>query len=121
MKPEDYPLLLTEPSLNVRVGREKTTQIMFKSFFVPAMYIDIQGVLALYASGLTTGFVLDFGHNDTSTLPAYESCGIKDTIYRRLNWMGETLIDYLMKILTERGYSFTHVMLLLTFEKKLTF
>ena len=109
MKPEDYPLLLTEPPLNARVSREKTTQVMFETFFVPAMYIAIQAVLALYASGLTTGFVLDSGHSDTSTLPVYEGCGIKHAIYRRLDLDGETLTDYLMKILTGRGYSFTSI------------
>ena len=106
MKPEDYPLFLTECPLNARVGREKTTQVMFETFFVPAMYIAIQAVLALYASGLTTGFVLDSGHSDTSTLPVYEGCGIKHAIYRRLNLDGETLTYYLMQILTNRGYSF---------------
>ena len=106
MKPEDYPLFLTECPLNARVSREKTTQVMFETFFVPAMYIAIQAVLALYASGLTTGFVLDSGHSDTSTLPVYEGCGIKYAIYRRLNLDGETLTYYLMQILTNRGYSF---------------
>ena len=92
--------------MNARVSREKTTQVMFETFFVPAMYIAIQAVLALYASGLTTGFVLDSGHSDTSTLPVYEGCGIKHAIYRRLNLDGETLTYYLMQILTNRGYSF---------------
>ena len=109
MKPEDYPLLLTEPPLNSRASREKMTHVMFETFFVPAMYMAIQAVLALYASGLTTGFVLDSGHSDSSTLPVYEGCGIKHAIYRRLNLDGETLTDYLMKILTDRGYSFTSI------------
>ena len=109
MKPEDYPLLLTEPPLNSRASREKMTHVMFETFFVPAMYVAIQAVLALYVSGLTTGFVLDSGHSDTSTLPVYEGCGIKHAIYRRLNLDGETLTDYLMKILADRGYSFTSI------------
>ena len=109
VKPEDYPLLLTEPALSGRASREKMTHVMFETFFVPAMYSAIQAVLALYAFGLTTGFVLDSGHSDTSTLPVYEGCGIKHAIYRRLNLDGETLTDYLMRILTDRGYSFTSI------------
>lgn len=31
------------------------TQIMFETFNVPAMYVAIQAVLSLYASGRTTG------------------------------------------------------------------
>lgn len=34
---------------------------MFETFNVPAMYVAIQAVLSLYASGRTTGIVLDSG------------------------------------------------------------
>ena len=108
-KPEDYPLLLTEPALSSRANREKMTHVMSETFFVPAMYTAIQAVLALYAFGLTNGFVFDFGHSNTCTLPVYEGCGIKHAIYRRLNLDGETLTDYLMRVLTDRGYSFTSI------------
>merc|ERR1712085_198702 len=37
------------------------TQIMFETFNVPAMYVAIQAVLSLYASGRTTGIVMDSG------------------------------------------------------------
>ena len=40
------------------------TQIMFETFNVPAMYVAIQAVLSLYASGRTTGtFYLRFTSN----------------------------------------------------------
>merc|ERR1719499_1639709 len=35
------------------------TQIMFETFNMPAMYVAIQAVLSLYASGRTTGIVMD--------------------------------------------------------------
>ncbi|KFV05364.1 Actin, cytoplasmic 2, partial [Tauraco erythrolophus] len=65
-------------------------QIMFETFNTPAMYVAIQAVLSLYASGRTTGIVMDSG----------------DAVLRRA-LVGRALTDYLMKILTERGYSFT--------------
>merc|ERR1719346_452131 len=37
------------------------TQIMFETFNMPAMYVAIQAVLSLYASGRTTGIVMDSG------------------------------------------------------------
>merc|ERR1719508_508697 len=58
------------------------TQIMFETFNMPAMYVAIQAVLSLYASGRTHAIV-------------------------RLDLAGRELTNYLMKILTERGHSFT--------------
>ena len=37
------------------------TEIMFETFETPHMYVAIQAVLSLHASGRTTGIVLDSG------------------------------------------------------------
>jgi actin-related protein len=47
-------------------------QIMFEKFKTPAMYVALQAVLSLYATGRTTGAVLDSGDGVSQNVPIYE-------------------------------------------------
>ncbi|XP_072101496.1 actin, macronuclear-like isoform X1 [Mobula birostris] len=105
LKSHERPALLTEAPLNPLHNRETMTEIMFESFKVPAMYIAVQAVLALYASGRTTGLVVDSGDGVTHTVPIYEGYCLPHAVYR-FDLAGRDITQYFVRILMEVGHSF---------------
>jgi actin-related protein len=71
-KPEERPVLLTEAPFNPKDDRKKMTEIMFETFYTPAMYVANKAVLSLFASGRTTGIVLDSGEGVSHAVPVFE-------------------------------------------------
>ncbi|WP_219061451.1 actin family protein [Pseudomonas sp. UMAB-08] len=105
VNPAEYEILCTEPPLNPRGNREKVVKILFEVFNCRACYLSTQAVLALYASGHTTGIVLEVGDSVSHAVPIYEGYALPHSILRT-DTGGRDLTDYLVTILSESGYSF---------------
>ncbi|KAJ1443188.1 Actin family [Sesbania bispinosa] len=103
--PEKHPVMLTEVPLNPKANREKMTQIMFETFTTPSIYISFSALHILYASGRTTGIVMDSGGGMSCVVPVYNGQPIPYAT-QRLDLAGGDITDFLMKILNKRGYSF---------------
>lgn len=103
--PELHPVLLTEAALNPKDNREKMISIFFDEFKVPGFYVATQAVLALYASGRTTGLVCDSGDGVTHIVVVYDGYSIKHAI-ARMNLAGRNLTEFMQKHLAEDGYAF---------------
>ena len=78
-------------------------QIMFERFNTPAMYLANKSGLSLYASGRTTGIVVDSGDGSTHTVPVYEGYALPHAS-SFMGLTGQDLTEYLIRSLTERGY-----------------
>ena len=104
--PAAQPVMLIDSALNVKANREKMVKIMFETFKVPALYVANAPVLSLYESGRTRGIVLDCGYGFGQIVPIYKGQVLSNAI-SRVNLTGSDLTNYLMKLLIERGYSFT--------------
>lgn len=106
VNPNEHPVMLTEPPLNDKKNKEKMAELMFEQFNVPAMYVSMQAILSLYASGRTTGLVIDAGDGVIHIVPVYEGFAISHAIHRS-DIGGRDITNYLRTLLKQRGYSLT--------------
>ncbi|KAL9620952.1 MAG: hypothetical protein Q9160_004605 [Pyrenula sp. 1 TL-2023] len=102
---EEHPVLLTEPPLNPKRNRDIAAQILFEQFNVPALYTSIQAVLSLYASGRTTGVVLDSGDGVSHAVPVYEGFALPTSI-RRIDVAGRDVTEHMQLLLRKAGHVF---------------
>ena len=85
--PEQHPVLLTESPLNPKKNREEAAELLFETFSIPALYISVQAVLTLYASGRTTGLVVDVGDGVSHCVPVVDGFSIPHAM-KRMNVSG---------------------------------
>jgi len=104
--PTEFAIMLTEAPRNPVHNREQMIRYHFEEYEVPKAYVCVQAMLSLYASGRTTGLILDSGDGVTHTVPIYEGYAMTHAI-SRLNLAGRDLTTYMGILLTRQGTALT--------------
>lgn len=90
----EYPLLMSEPGWNPQKAREKTMEIAFEEWGVPAFFLAKTGQLAAYSQGKSTALVVDIGHQNTSVTALYDGMVLKKSVQRTPlagNWLNNQI------------------------------
>ncbi|XP_029453327.1 actin-like [Rhinatrema bivittatum] len=103
--PEELAVLVTDVPMSPLTNREKTAELLFENFGVPAMYISHQSLLSLYSCGRVSGLVVETGYGTSYTTPVDDGYILPHATYR-LDLAGDTLTRYLAKLMAECGNPF---------------
>ncbi|OMJ68446.1 hypothetical protein SteCoe_34098 [Stentor coeruleus] len=95
---KENPLFFADTPLTPRSSREKMAEEMFEYFETPFLYMYTGSVLSLFASGRTTGLVVDSGEGRTHAVPIYEGFALPHGILR-LDISGRNITDLLEEML----------------------
>ncbi|EED90032.1 actin-related protein centractin-like protein [Thalassiosira pseudonana CCMP1335] len=105
-KMDEHPVLLTESPHNPSSHREQLAEVFFETFRAPALFVAPPAVLSLYASGRTTGVVLDVGEGVTHCIPVYEGYALPHSIVRS-DLAGRDVTKRLQLLLRKSGLAFS--------------
>ncbi|KAG7944536.1 hypothetical protein I3843_15G106800 [Carya illinoinensis] len=100
--PQEHPMLLAEPSSNTQQQRERTAELMFEKYKVPALFLAKNAVLTSFASGRATSLVVDCGGGSTTVAPVHDGYVLQKAVASSPIG-GEFLSDCLMKSLESKG------------------
>ncbi|CAH1239901.1 ACTB [Branchiostoma lanceolatum] len=99
----DRPVLVVEPAQNPLADRERMAELLFEALDVPGLYLASQAVLALFASGRTTGVVVDSGAGLTHVVPVYEGVPLTHAV-QRIPVAGQDITEHLGRLLAQAGH-----------------
>ena len=103
INPSEHTVILTETALNTKENKNKIMEIMFEVFNVPAVYIGMQAVLSLYATGRMTGCVISSGENVTDIVPICENY-VNNQAIQKIELAGQDITKFLQKLMRQAGY-----------------
>ncbi|XP_011628816.1 actin-related protein 4 isoform X1 [Amborella trichopoda] len=100
--PKAHPMLLAEPSSNPQQQRERTAELMFEKYNVPALFLAKNAVLTSFASGRATSLVVDCGGGSTTVAAVHDGYVLQKAVASSPIG-GEFLTDCMRKCLESKG------------------
>lgn len=97
----EHPVVLTHPAAWPAKERQHLVMLMFETFDVPWVSLFCQQTLSLYASGRTTGLVLDCGDTVCRCVPIYEGFVLLHAV-SELQIGGREITTHVQNALVER-------------------
>ena len=98
--PQENPILTTEPPNAPKKYRKQLAEVFFEGLKVENFYSSVSAVLALYASGKTTGIVLESGEGITHSVPIYQGFAMSFATIK-LDMGGFDVTKYLVDLLNK--------------------
>ena len=95
--PSEYNIVLTQPIMNTKWEKDKISQIMFESFYIPGIYLGYSVDLSLLSMGKYTGLSVDLGGESTQISAILDGCPIPYQ-FERLYYGGNKITDYLFEL-----------------------
>ena len=78
----EYAIMMAEPSHITKQCREKTVELLFEKFGVPATFLSKNSVLSSFATAKQTSLVVDMGHRSTTVAAVHEGYLLSKSVVR---------------------------------------
>ncbi|KAK9373643.1 actin family [Lipomyces chichibuensis] len=103
---KEHPLLITEPSWNPPKDREKTTEVAFEEFGVPAFYLAKEAVCSAFACGKPTALVVDVGSAVASVTPIIDGLVLKKATFHS-DFAGDFINSHIAALFKSKNITLT--------------
>ena len=94
------PILLCDSYNPDKESREKATELLFETFQADSAYFAMSSILAMYATGRTSGMILECGAGRTLVIPVYEGYHLASCVSEHC-YAGHDMATLLAKQISE--------------------
>lgn len=98
----NHAVLLADSPAASAHDRERLAELLFERFSVPSLFVQLQAVLSMYASGETSGIVVDCGEDLTSVVPVQDGYAMP-ALLKLTNVAGSAVTSCLGQLLAASG------------------